>query len=548
MYRLLIVDDERYLVESIYELISSQSEFDLDILTCCYSDEAMEIIHSQKIDLILLDINMPGKTGLEIADELTEIWPSCQIIFLTGYADFDYIYRSSKFKNATFLLKTEDNDTILKAVRDAISQLDFENAHKKLLSKEHSRDLYVNYLLYRDPLKKLLLGQHFSLFTENLSFLPSSFAFDLKRDFFLLLLKLPGEQAAFSYAEDPQFITSTLKELSTRLDDRFEVCVCPVDPSLWAVFLQPSAAQKKSPDAMLLYIKEALNFESNSSLFSKLSPIFILVDTALCWEEVGAFYTQLSASLDNFLFEQSAQIGQIFCVHSDLLKTITTSSKEQLTALPELSSSLRFGLNAKDPASIKKALVGAQDFWSKQSSMHKLSAIHLYHELSNVFIEYILQHDLEKSLAFHTGLFRLYHIDQFDNWEQVFDYFTTVADAILSLSVNEEQNSRHQTLQRIKDYIHANLNRNLTLNEIASSVCYNSSHVSRFFHQMTGQTISQYILQQRMEEACRCLSCENDSIQAISEHLGFDSAQYFSNVFKKYTGVSPRDYRNGIRS
>ena len=134
------------------------------------------------------------------------------------------------------------------------------------------------------------------------------------------------------------------------------------------------------------------------------------------------------------------------------------------------------------------------------------------------------------------------------DWGQVFDYFNSIADAILSLSVNAEQNSRHQTLQRIKDYIQANLNRNLTLNEIASSVCYNSSHVSRFFHQMTGQTISQYILQQRMEEACRCLSCENDSIQAISEHLGFDSAQYFSNVFKKYTGVSPRDYRNGIRS
>ncbi|MFR2046709.1 MAG: helix-turn-helix transcriptional regulator [Lachnospiraceae bacterium] len=213
-----------------------------------------------------------------------------------------------------------------------------------------------------------------------------------------------------------------------------------------------------------------------------------------------------------------------------------------------MASSLRFGLNAKDPVHIKKALADANDFWSKHASMHKLGAIHLYHELSNVFIEYILQHDLEKSLAFRTGLFRLYHIDQFDNWGQVFDYFNSVADAILSLSVNAEQNSRHQTLQRIKDYIQANLNRNLTLNEIASSVCYNSSHVSRFFHQMTGQTISQYILQQRMEEACRCLSCENDSIQAISEHLGFDSAQYFSNVFKKYTGVSPRDYRNGIRS
>ena len=81
MYRLLIVDDERYLVESIYELISAQSELDLDILTCCYSDEAMQIINSQRIDLILLDINMPGKTGLEIADELAEICRPVKLFF-----------------------------------------------------------------------------------------------------------------------------------------------------------------------------------------------------------------------------------------------------------------------------------------------------------------------------------------------------------------------------------------------------------------------------------------------------------------------------------
>ena len=167
MYRLLIVDDERYLVESIYELISAQSELDLDILTCCYSDEAMQIINSQRIDLILLDINMPGKTGLEIADELAEIWPSCQIIFLTGYADFDYIYRSSKLKNATFLLKTEDNDTILKAVRDAISQLDFETEHRKLLSKRAFQRFICKLSTLPRSFKKIVAWSAYLSFYRN---------------------------------------------------------------------------------------------------------------------------------------------------------------------------------------------------------------------------------------------------------------------------------------------------------------------------------------------------------------------------------------------
>lgn len=79
--------------------------------------------------------------------------------------------------------------------------------------------------------------------------------------------------------------------------------------------------------------------------------------------------------------------------------------------------------------------------------------------------------------------------------------------------------------------------------EIANSVNYNSSYVSRYFKQMTGQSISQYIVQLRIDQAKKYLMSTNDSIQDISVKLGFESPQYFSLVFKKYTGFSPRTYR-----
>lgn len=548
MYRLLIVDNERYFVESMYELIRSQPDLDLDILTSCYADEALDILNSQRIDLILLDINMSGKTGLEIAAEVVKNWSTCRILFLTEYADFNYIYRSSKLKNTSFLLKTEDNTTILKAVRDAITSLDNENAQNQLISREHSKDIYLNYLLYREPLRKLLLGQHISVFEKTLSFLPGSFAFDLKHPFLLLLLKLADEHAAIQYAEDPQFIISATQQLSSCLGECFITALCPMDSSSWAIFLQPQSTLKKSTQALLLYIRETMNAGSFIPVFDRLRPILVLYNSLIEWGHAGSFFAQLSACLYDFLPKQSAQSGQIFHITPEMIKNTNAFVSEHHATIPDLASHLRFGLSANDPVRIKETLADANAFWKEHGSMHKLAAVHLYHELSNVFIEYILQHNQEKALAFHTGLFRLYHLEQFDTWQQVSDYFNTIADAILSLSANQEQSSRHQTLQRIKDYIQANLNHNLTLNEIAACVCYNSSHVSRFFHQMTGQTLSQYILQQRMEEACRCLSSGNDSIQAISEKLGFDSAQYFSNVFKKYMGVSPRDYRHGARA
>ncbi len=201
---------------------------------------------------------MPGKTGLEIATEVEENWPACRILFLTGYADFDYMYRSSKFKNAAFLLKTEDNATILQTVRDTIAKLDEENEHRKLLSKEHSKDIYVNYLLHRDRFRKLLLGQHISVFTKELSFLPGPFLFDLKRPFFLILLKFSDEQLTQQSANDPRFIISVIQQISSCLDDRFATSVCPVDATSWAVFYNLTHPSKKVPThCFCTYVKHS---------------------------------------------------------------------------------------------------------------------------------------------------------------------------------------------------------------------------------------------------------------------------------------------------
>lgn len=175
--------------------------------------------------------------------------------------------------------------------------------------------------------------------------------------------------------------------------------------------------------------------------------------------------------------------------------------------------------------------------------MHHLNGIRLYHEMSNIFIEYLTQYHLEEKTALQIGLYRLYNLNQFKNWSELVSYFRSLARTINELSQSEAFNIKEQTLTQIKLYIQENLGRNLTLNEIANSVNYNSSYVSRYFKQMTGQSISQYIVQLRIDQAKKYLMSTNDSIQDISVKLGFESPQYFSLVFKKYTGFSPRTYR-----
>lgn len=86
---------------------------ELDLATASSAVEAQDILEKRKIDVVIMDINMPQMSGLELYDIIRERWPYCKVIFLTGYSDFDYVYKVHK--HAKYVLKAEDDDKILEA-------------------------------------------------------------------------------------------------------------------------------------------------------------------------------------------------------------------------------------------------------------------------------------------------------------------------------------------------------------------------------------------------------------------------------------------------
>lgn len=100
-------------------------------------------------------------------------------------------------------------------------------------------------------------------------------------------------------------------------------------------------------------------------------------------------------------------------------------------------------------------------------------------------------------------------------------------------------------IQECKDYIQIHIEEKLSLADICSKIGYSENWLSRKFRKETGMTISNYITQQKVERAKEMLASGNRHIQDIVEHLGFQSHSYFSDLFKRQTGVSPCEYRTG---
>lgn len=95
----------------------------------------------------------------------------------------------------------------------------------------------------------------------------------------------------------------------------------------------------------------------------------------------------------------------------------------------------------------------------------------------------------------------------------------------------------------ILDYIDINLNRKITINELEKRFFYNKYYIMKLFKKEIGVTILDYINILRINNSIKDIKNTNNSFTLISINNGFYSLEYFSETFKKITGVSPRTFK-----
>lgn len=98
----------------------------------------------------------------------------------------------------------------------------------------------------------------------------------------------------------------------------------------------------------------------------------------------------------------------------------------------------------------------------------------------------------------------------------------------------------------VKGYINANLCNKISVNGIAAAIPVNASYLSSLFKSSTGVALSSYITDQKLSRAKEYIRTGRYSITEVSEQLSFTNVQYFSKLFKKQYGITPREYEWSI--
>lgn len=99
------------------------------------------------------------------------------------------------------------------------------------------------------------------------------------------------------------------------------------------------------------------------------------------------------------------------------------------------------------------------------------------------------------------------------------------------------------TIQKVINYMKANLDKQLTLEDMAKSVNYSPTYLSTLFTQKSGMSPINYFNQLKIQKACQLLDFTDKKAKEIAFELAFNDPYYFSKVFTKYMHMSPKEYR-----
>ena len=150
MYKVLLVDDEYMITEGLKRLIPFD-KWDMEVVaTANHADDALDYVREHPVDIVISDVNMPDKTGLEMIGEMKDLLPNAYYILLSGYQEFDYVKKAMNLNVVDYLVKPVDKVELGHLLEKIVTQLREKVQEPETLSQQLDEEAFKVHLTQKE--------------------------------------------------------------------------------------------------------------------------------------------------------------------------------------------------------------------------------------------------------------------------------------------------------------------------------------------------------------------------------------------------------------
>lgn len=521
---LLLVDDEYYSLEGLRSSIEHM-QLGFEHIFCAYSmQNAQEFYQSNQIDIMISDIEMPKGSGLDLLKWVRDQGYPTVTVFLTSYANFNYASNAIKLQSIDYLLKPIDTEQLHACMLTAINkvrQLETQESYKMKsrywdISKKKLEDQFWNDLCLQiippdtEQISKELKSYHLPLTLLN-------------QTYYIALL-----QAHIRKEEDRWEINLyeyAIKNVIFEILAKFHI-----HPVLTRVNEKQYLLCINTADLPTHKDHEKICSQILRSLTNSLPGLFqIYLGSSTPLLNIGSSFQ----CLHNYAYNNINEERKVF----DITQPQSENYNKNMPSLNEWSNLLMQNKQEEVKDQALNFLTGLQ----KSNMASRSDLIKFNHDFMQVIYSI-----LEKN---GKSAHRL-----FDNStsEQIFDQACNSIELMKKWIIHTIDvfadclsaiNQSDTSIELIKKYIREHLEDDLNRKKLAALVFLSPDYLSHVFSERTGESLTTFILNERIKRAKELLLMSKKSIRDIALTSGFPNISYFSRQFKSLTGKTPQEYR-----
>lgn len=524
MINLLIVDDDMATVDVIKNSMQ-WNKIDIDsVYTALNVSSAREILLEQKIDIIISDIEMPQETGLDLLKWVRKENIDCEFLLFTCHESFSYAANAISFNAAAYLTKPFDVDIMELNLQKVITKVKQKRSLRK--TSDYGVWMEKNLRFMKLNFWKLVLDGEID--DKHIETEIKSRHLDIKCDkkYCLIYSKLSNIEADNErYGKSVfEFIVEDFhyEILTQKVENESVIRFSTTDTLSFLTICEEEELEKiqKKCESLVEHCKEYFSF------------------TITCCISNAYNITELSAAKQKLIKLSDYNVSYFGKIFLEREVEMAVQNGAEIIDM----SKIVFLVEKKDKVQLLFYLKQVFDELAAYNKLNQYSLYLMNQEIVQVVYADLMKQGIQATKLFYDELSIRMADHAVDSTVDMIRWVNYLLEK--TFEYEEEVAKSFTIIDKINVYIHEHYSESIGRNEVAGEFYLTPEYLAKLYKKRTGINLKDYINEYRIEKAKELLKSGEKSVSDVAEIVGFDNFSYFSTLFKKMVGVSPKNYKH----